>query len=274
VQKFTRPITREIELGGERLAVTLTESGVSMRPVGSRKPPWEAGWGAVLCQLADRDPAPTPDEVAAAVAALKKGKPAKKAAREPAAANPTATAETKADPSGRLAGRLSRPERWLAKHRPRFLKSLQPGASEVELQALQAELGLELPEELRTLLAWHNGQGEGYAGRFEENWLFLGTERIASAKRDLDLQAPGNGDRTGWRPEWIPFLDDDGGDYLCLDTGAPGVPVRAFWLGQPEHPVVAPSLTDWAEEFVKAVEAGEYHEEPERGTFLRRQRSS
>ena len=100
------------------------------------------------------------------------------------------------------------------------------------------------------------------------------TERVAAAKRSLNEQAPGNGHKTGWQPEWIPFLDDDGGDYLCLDTRAPGVPVRAFWLGQPEHPVVAPSLTDWVEGFVKAVEMGEYQEEPERGTFLRRPGSS
>ena len=35
MQKFTRAITREIEVGGERLALTFTEQGMSVRPVGS-----------------------------------------------------------------------------------------------------------------------------------------------------------------------------------------------------------------------------------------------
>jgi len=36
VQKFTRPITREVEIGSERLAFTFGEQGIAVRPVGSR----------------------------------------------------------------------------------------------------------------------------------------------------------------------------------------------------------------------------------------------
>jgi len=49
MMKFTRPITREIELGGERLAVTMADQGVAFRPVGSRKQPREISWTAILC---------------------------------------------------------------------------------------------------------------------------------------------------------------------------------------------------------------------------------
>jgi len=51
VQKFTRPITREIEFAGLRLAVTFGENGIEVRPVGSRKPPREVSWPAFLCFL-------------------------------------------------------------------------------------------------------------------------------------------------------------------------------------------------------------------------------
>src|SRR5260370_31074172 len=59
VQKFTRPITREIEIGGERLALTFSEQGIAVRPVGSRKPPKEITWAGVLTHMAGPTP-PTP----------------------------------------------------------------------------------------------------------------------------------------------------------------------------------------------------------------------
>jgi cell wall assembly regulator SMI1 len=156
--------------------------------------------------------------------------------------------------------------KWLAKHRKRFLKALQPGAGAATLTKLKKALGCPLPDELAALLAWHDGQSPEAAGKFEENWILLSAERIAAAKADLDANAA----ETGWKSKWVPFLDDDQGDYLCLDTAKKGVPVRGFYLGNTEHEEVAPSLTAWCEDFVKAVEAGQYHEDPEHGTFMRK----
>ena len=36
MQKFTRALTREIEIAGERFVVTLDAAGLAIRPVGSR----------------------------------------------------------------------------------------------------------------------------------------------------------------------------------------------------------------------------------------------
>src|SRR5262245_24113107 len=76
VQKFTRPLTREIELGSERLAVTFSAEGLSLRPVGTRKPPREITWPALVCLLAGPQASagqPSAEVLAAAVNALKKG---------------------------------------------------------------------------------------------------------------------------------------------------------------------------------------------------------
>jgi hypothetical protein len=73
VQKFTRPITREIELGGERLALTFNEQGIAVRPVGSRKPPKEITWAGVLTHMTG--PAagapPSPEQISTAVEQLR-----------------------------------------------------------------------------------------------------------------------------------------------------------------------------------------------------------
>ena len=93
MQKFTRSLTREIEVGGERVAVTLDADGVVLRPVGSRRPPHTVTWAGVLC-AATAPAGPATDQVAQAVAALKKGgeKPAatseSSGAAEPVAATP------------------------------------------------------------------------------------------------------------------------------------------------------------------------------------------
>jgi cell wall assembly regulator SMI1 len=161
---------------------------------------------------------------------------------------------------------LDRLERWLKKNRPHYLKDLPRGASDIQLAGLETELNLRLPADLRGFLSWHDGQGENTMGRFEQDWLLMSCDEIIAAKGDLDHDAA----TTGWNAAWIPFLDNDAGDFLCLDTGQPKAPVRGFWLGEKEHGIVAPSLADWLADFVANVEKGNYEEDPERGGFLRR----
>jgi cell wall assembly regulator SMI1 len=162
---------------------------------------------------------------------------------------------------------LARLDRWLAVHRPDFYKGLLPGAGPAELAGLQKNLGLPLPHSLRALLAWHNGQSTDTIARFEQYWSLMSTDQIGEAKSELDANVLQ--DKTGWQPAWIPFLENDAGDYVCLDTSQAKAPVREFWLDRMEHPVVAPSLEAWLAERIEAMERGEYYEDPERGTFER-----
>jgi hypothetical protein len=95
MQKFTRSLTREIEVGGERVAVTLDEAGVTVRPVGARRPPHTVTWAGVLC-AATASSAPSAEQVAAAVESLKKGAEKAAATPAPAAAPHSAPAPTPA----------------------------------------------------------------------------------------------------------------------------------------------------------------------------------
>src|SRR5262245_44181347 len=106
MQKFTRTLTREIEVSGERLAVTLSEQGLSIRPVGSRRPPLALDWAAVL-------------------AAARGGQAAQK-------------------PGDDLAALLTRLDAWLKRHRPRYAAGLLPGANDAELEKLATALGRPL----------------------------------------------------------------------------------------------------------------------------------
>jgi cell wall assembly regulator SMI1 len=263
VQKFTRPITREIEVGGERLALTFSETGLSVRPVGSRKPPREVTWPALLQAItgvsaeAGAGQAPEAGNPTGPAAP-----PSPHAAAPPA---PPAPAERPpAPPATDAPSLLGRLAHWMGQHRRRFLEGLGPGATSEQLNALQTALGIPLPDDLRELLSWHNGQDDESAGFFREHWYLMSTHEIEAAWRELTAKP-----ESGWRRAWIPFLEDDRGNYVSLDTDQPGGSVREYWEENPERPTVASSLAAWLQEFATAVERGEYVQDPERGVFVR-----
>ena len=140
---------------------------------------------------------------------------------------------------------LARIDAWFAKHRPRFFAGLHPGADLTEIKSL--------PEELRVLLAWHNGQSGDFVGCFEEHWFLMSAADIREAHQGTTL---------------IPFLDDDAGNYQCLDTKRSPCPVRLALLEETNAEIVADSLADWMGAFADNLEAGKYVEDPERGTFM------
>jgi cell wall assembly regulator SMI1 len=236
MQKFTRPITREIELAGQRIAVTLDEMGLAMRPIGARQPPREITW--------------------ADLAALLEARPA--AAAEPA--SETSTGETPLHDS------LRQLNIWLREHRPVFHSGLMRGANDREIGELADALGHSVPQELEIWLRWHNGQADGAVGSLVGAFNPLSAEEIAEIVADR----PNHPEDGPWNPAWIPLLDDFQGDLVCLDSSRPGCPVLELWGGHDDPMEVAPTLTAWVEQFLHDCLAGRYVEEPERGEFLRR----
>lgn len=276
MQQFTRALTREIEVGGERLALTLSKDGLSVRPVGGRRPPHTMSWTACLCAcVTGAGQEPPADAVKHALEAVRKGgtgteekPPSRSRSKAPeSSASPGTDASRSAPPasatsSDKMTVLLARLDQWLNSQRERFQQALRPGATTAECDSLAAALGRPLPEELRAMLTWHNGQNPDVPGAFEQNWVLMSTDEIADAKKELDDHP-----HEGWQKNWLPFLDDDNGDYRCLDLSSPGCPVLECWRGRADHPVVAPSLAAWLESFVSGLERGAYAEDPERGTI-------
>jgi cell wall assembly regulator SMI1 len=277
MQKFTRALTREIEVGGERLAVTLSEEGLTVRPVGARRPPHTLSWAACVSAAVGHPvtgAAPTESDLAEVVKKLKAGaeKPGKSSEQAAtseksveAAPAPTETPHKAHANADALPALLARLDHWLAQHRRRFHKALLPGATPEQLAALKAHISCPLPDELRTVLEWHNGQDPEVVGGLEGDFALLSTEEIVQAKKELDAEG-----HEGWNTNWLPFLEDSAGNCLVVDAQRPGAPVLDCWQGRAKHDELAPSLTAWVRDFVGAVERGDYAEDPERGGFHRK----
>lgn len=168
-------------------------------------------------------------------------------------------------PSADVPTLLARLESWWKKHRRRYARGLLAGAKPAQLKSLRADVGVALPSELQALLTWHNGQSLDFVGAFEQSFFLMSAERIAEARREMLAD-----EESGWQKQWLPFLEDGRDNFLFLDLSRPGVPVRAYWQGNLDQPTVAASLTAWLDDFVTAVERGDYIEDPERGDYLRR----
>lgn len=92
-----------------------------------------------------------------------------------------------------LAGSLTELDAWLAKHLPDVAASLNPGASDEQLDRLASIIGAPLPADYRALYRWHNGQDASGVGTHGP-WFglfFPSLDRVEAI----------------WR-SWLDFADD------------------------------------------------------------------
>ena len=162
--------------------------------------------------------------------------------------------------------------RWLWSNSPKVLDELAPGLSDDAIAGFEKQLGVTLPDSLRALYRWRNGNAaEGY-GSVIGRWRLTPLERVVSTRAILDgLLDDGTfeGQPSWWRKSWVPFTDDMGGNGLCWDTrgtlGGVKGQVLEFWHDSPDRKVLAPNVDDWLVAYVDSLEAGLWRWDPDYG---------
>lgn len=174
---------------------------------------------------------------------------------------------------------LTRIAHWLAAHAPRILhESLNPGAAEAPLAALEAALGQPLPPDYQALYHRHDGLNEDADnfGSFFYGLSFLPLAEVAALhQRRAAAPAPGplrhahpalKADN-GQRPQWLGLGFDGSHVWLCVDLD----PVDEHRYGQvilvdeeletafPVAESVGALLTDFAHD----LEQGRYSLDPD-----------
>ncbi|MCR5890038.1 SMI1/KNR4 family protein [Hymenobacter sp. J193] len=170
-------------------------------------------------------------------------------------------------------------ETWLATHAPRILHvSLNPGASEEALAALEKVLGRPLPDDYKALYRWHNGLDEEVEnfGNFVYGLSFLPLEEVAANfhSRTQHTEAVPLEHTTAevradhvLNPYWL-SLGFDGSHawlYVDLDPTPAGTYGQVIFLDEVEETafLVADSVTSLLTGFAQDLQQGLYSLNPD-----------
>ncbi|MFI7388124.1 SMI1/KNR4 family protein [Streptomyces sp. NPDC049813] len=162
-------------------------------------------------------------------------------------------------------------ESWLGRHAPATVANLLPGASEHELDELQAALGVRLPVGLRALWSRRAGAGPdpmpGFMPAGSALMPFEAVRRVYETymvllRRDEEAQRRKGATREIplWRASWIPFasLDADALSGLCVDAETGRI---WSWCEYEERGIPFESLTDYLEEMADVLDVPELAKE-------------
>ncbi|AWM40973.1 SMI1 / KNR4 family protein [Gemmata obscuriglobus] len=150
-----------------------------------------------------------------------------------------------------LVGRL---DAWLARNRADYYARLRPGLSHAAWLDFESQLGVKLPDAFRVLYQWRDGQGDTFDS-FHGNRQWMPAEDIGRVKTLMDGMIGYDFEPGWWDPNWVPFLENGAGSYLCVDVAGPE-PGRLveFWNRDHDRPEIAPSLEWWTYKFVTSLE--------------------
>lgn len=176
-------------------------------------------------------------------------------------------------------------ESWAGENAPEMLKELNPGANDVDIDALEKAFGYPLPVTYRDSLKTHNGESDGWPNRVFADmgayhsaesalndynmYLSIGSQgtefdesEIAEQIEDDIITVEGPVRPHTFSPDWLPIMNCNGDvfwalDFAPADGGQKGQIIQVdlegcYWA------VVAPDFGTFFQQYVAGLEAGDY----------------
>ena len=164
----------------------------------------------------------------------------------------------------------ARIETVLGRIAPRVLAALPPGATEEEIEAVEAVMGVELPEDVRDSYRCHDGLPGVLIG-WHAALYSLGEMVDDWRERAVDAGDPPWDEREedgvirrdiSWSAGWIPFIGIGNGDVICIDLDPP-TPERRGQVIDWSHEgwrarYETAGLREFLEDFATDLEADRY----------------
>lgn len=150
--------------------------------------------------------------------------------------------------------------------RPEYYAKLQDPLTARQIADLELKYKITLPNDVKQLYLWKNGQQYDNYAAFANNSMFEPLENVLNSGQEL----------TGmigyeflfenwWNPSWLPLFSNGGGAYICYDregtfTGVKGQ-ILEYWNSDNDRNVIAPDLPT----FLKVLNT--YYQETEVADF-------
>ncbi|WP_299259367.1 SMI1/KNR4 family protein [uncultured Aquimarina sp.] len=156
----------------------------------------------------------------------------------------------------------------LREKRPEYYSKLQKPLSEAEIYDLEVKYSITLPEDLKELYLWKNGQEYTCYESFVNNSQFEPLEQVLSGNQELTEMIGYDFEiENWWNKNWLPIFSNGGGSYICYDTEGIFTKQKgqliSYWNEYNDRNVIAPSLFDFIKslnEYYKETPASEFDE--------------
>jgi len=153
-------------------------------------------------------------------------------------------------------------ESWLREHSLPTADSLQPRATQAQLDEAARVLKVQLPAEISCLYLWHDGAtAAGTPFEIAPTFSFMSLERALDAWSGRNQLYRDHLDRRSqlrdWQPHWLPIGVDICGDYIVVETAGnmAGRVLESSFVHGPCFETAWASLYDWAEEMLSSLTA-------------------
>lgn len=107
----------------------------------------------------------------------------------------------------------------IKKFRPALYESLKAPLVEKDIQDIEIQYDINIPEDLRMLYQWKNGQESSCYDAFVNNSIFIPLEEALDIARELTSMIGTDFEiENWWNENWIPIFHNGGGSYICYDS--------------------------------------------------------
>ena len=143
-----------------------------------------------------------------------------------------------------------------------ILESLNPGADEVEVEALEEFIGQELPTDYRDFVVIHNGQSQESNPGFFDMFSLMPLDLVQESWEELEGLRDDAGEDETCPGDWLPFAEDGSGDMLCVELESGSI---SKYVSNDENEEIADSFESWLADIHAALKNGEYNFDPASG---------
>lgn len=128
-----------------------------------------------------------------------------------------------------------------------YYTHLKAPLTDAEINVLEKQYNMELPNDVKLLYKWKNGQYDNCYESFVNNSMFVTLQNsLYTAEDSTSMIGYDFEIENWWNEHWIPLFHNGAGDLICYDaggcfTGNKGQIIE-FWHADNDRNVIAPDL--------------------------------